>query len=84
MRSARLSSWPWSDTSSSTTGAGCGSRCAIRSTSRIRPNPVSTTCAPCSCAIFAAWNAREASVITPVISRRLPSSSPMSLLFRGP
>ena len=77
-RSTRLSSCDWSETSSSTTGAPSGSRCAIRSTSRIRPNPVSTTCAPCSCAIFAAWKASEASVITPVTSSRLPSRSPMA------
>jgi hypothetical protein len=40
-------------TSSSITGASLGSRLAIRSTSESRPKPVSTTCAPSSCAIFA-------------------------------
>ena len=64
-------------TSSSTTGAACGSRLAIRSTRDIRPYPVSTTVAPCSWASRAVWNAIDASVMTPVMSRFLPASSPV-------
>ena len=64
--------------SSSTTGTPSpGSRLAIRSTSESRPKPVSTTVAPCSIAIRAVWKAIDASVITPVISTFLPSSSPV-------
>src|SRR4051794_12447811 len=75
-RSARESRCSWLVTSSSITGAASGSRFAMRSTSDMRPKPVSTTFAPSCCAILAAWKASEASVMTPVISRRLPSSSP--------
>src|SRR6266705_3784080 len=70
---ARCSS---SVTSSSMTGASAGSRLAIRSTRESRPNPVSTTVAPCSWAIFAVEKAIDWSVMMPVTSRRLPASSP--------
>src|SRR3712207_6369752 len=39
-----------------------------------RPKPVRTTWAPSVCATLATENAMEASVRTPVTSRRLPSS----------
>src|SRR4051812_5604051 len=41
-----------------------------------RPKPVRTTDAPCSCASLATAKAIDASVSTPVISRRLPSTIP--------
>src|SRR5690606_31506677 len=82
-RSARVSRCSEFCTSSSSTGAGSGSRLAMRSTNDIRPKPVSTTCAPCSWAILAAWNAIEASVITPVMSRRLPSSNPDTVVLQS-
>src|SRR3954471_8974639 len=41
-----------------------------------RPKPVRTTDAPCSCASLATAKAIDASVRTPVISRRLPSTMP--------
>ncbi len=67
-------------TSSSTTGAGFGSRLAIVVVIfMVRPNEVSTTCAPSSCASLATWNAMEESISTPVTSSRLPSSSPISV-----
>ena len=68
-------------TSSSITGAGSGSRLAIRSTSDIRPKPVSTTVAPFSWASFATEKAIEASVMTPVTSSRLPASSPDTVIL---
>ncbi len=68
-------------TSSSITGAGCGSRLAIRSTSVGRGNAVSTTVAPCSCATRATWKAIEASVSTPVTRIRLPSRMPIGYLL---
>src|SRR3954463_8909412 len=41
-----------------------------------RPKPVRTKDAPCSCASRATAKAIDASVSTPVISRRLPSTIP--------
>ena len=65
-------------TSSSITGASpLGSFLAMRWVSEGRGNAVSTTCAPCSCAMRAAWKAMEASVSTPVTTMRLPSRIPM-------
>ena len=64
-------------TSSSMTGAGCGSRLAIRCTSVGRGNAVSTSVAPSCCATRAAWKAIEASVSTPVTRIRLPSRMPI-------
>ena len=77
-RSAKLSRCSSLVTSSSSTGAGLGSRLAIRSTSLIRPNPVTTTSAPCSWATFATWKAIEESVMTPVTRILLPSSNPLT------
>ncbi len=69
-------------TSSSSSGAGFGSRSAMRWISFIRSNPVSTNSAPASCATLAMWNAIEESVMIPVTRMRLPSRSPvMSVLI---
>src|SRR4051812_323759 len=66
-------------TSSSTSGAGFGSRRAIAVVILIcRPNDVRTTSAPSSCASRATWKAIEESVRTPVTSSVLPSSRPMA------
>ncbi len=64
-------------TSSSTIcTSGVGSRRAVRSVRLIaRPNEVSTTSAPCSCASRAVENAIDASLSTPVTRMRLPCSS---------
>ena len=75
-RSARLSRSSWLVTSSSITGGVVGSRLAmVWVILNVRPNDVSTTSAPCSCAIFATWKAIEESIRTPVIRSFLPSSS---------
>ncbi len=67
-------------TSSSTIcTSGVGRRLAVRSVRRItRPNELSTTSAPCSCATRAVENAIDASLSTPVTRMRLPSSSTVS------
>ena len=71
-------------TSSSTTGAGSGSRLAMVWVIRkVRPKEVSTTCAPCSCASRATWKAMEVSMRTPVMRIFLPSRSMGGTLVRG-
>src|SRR6478735_10847085 len=64
-------------TSSSSSGAGLGSRSAMRWISFIRSNPVSTSSAPASWACLAMWNAIELSVMIPVTRMRLPSRKPV-------
>src|SRR5690242_209053 len=76
-RLARDSRWPVSVTSSSTTGAGLGSRAAIRLViDSALPKLDRTISAPSSWAILAAAKAIDASVRTPVTSSRFPSSRP--------
>ena len=63
-------------TSSSTTSGSVGSRRAARWVRLIaRPNDVSTTSAPSSCARRATENAIDASLSTPVTRMRLPASN---------
>ena len=65
-------------TSNSNTSMPSPSLRAVRWVSdNARPAPVSTISAPSSSAILATPNASDASVITPVITIFLPSSSPM-------
>ena len=67
-------------TSSSRTSGGSGRRLAMRVVIRIpRPKPVSTICAPSSCARLATAKAIEPSVRTPVMSRRRPSRRGMAV-----
>src|ERR1700739_1021112 len=75
-RSAKVSKCFSSCTLSSISGAFSGSRSAIRWISRSRSNPVSTSCAPCSWATRAMWNAIDESVMRPLQRILLPSSSP--------
>ena len=63
-------------TSSSSSGAGLGSRSAMRWMSFIRSKPVSTSSAPDSWATLAMWNAIDESVMMPVTRMRLPSRMP--------
>src|SRR5436190_10731732 len=63
-------------TSSSTMSTSVGSRRAARRVMLMtRPNELSTTSAPCSCAMRATGNASDASLVIPVTRMRLPSSS---------
>lgn len=79
-RSASRSKSSWEEASSSTTGARSGSRRAIAEVIfAARPNEVSTTVAPSSCARRATWNAMEDSVSTPVTRIFLPSSKAMKV-----
>ncbi len=72
-------SWAGSLTSNSSTSASVGSLRAVRRVSDSpRPAPVRMTSAPSSCASSATPKAREASVRTPVIRMRFPSSRPMN------
>src|SRR3954463_12240553 len=72
-RPASESRCSWFCTSSSSSGAGWGSRSAMRWMSFIRSNPVRTSSAPDSCATLAMWNAIDESVMIPVTRMRLPS-----------
>ena len=75
-RPASASRCSGSVTSSSTISGSVGRRLAVRCVRLItRPNEVSTTSAPSSCAILATPNAIEASFSTPVTRIRLPSSN---------
>ena len=67
-------------TSNSSTSVGFGNLRAVRSVRRRPlPAPVSTTSAPSSWASRATEKARDASVSTPVMSSRLPSTIPTCL-----
>ena len=71
-------SWAGSLTSNSSTSASTGSLRAVRRVSDSpRPAPVRMTSAPSCWASLATPKAMEASVRTPVITMRLPSSRPM-------
>ncbi len=86
MRSHRSDSWARSTsiwvgslTSNSSTSASVGSLRAVRRVSESpRPAPVRMISAPSSCASSATPKAMEASVRTPVIRMRFPSSRPMN------